>query len=122
MHKLFVVEDHAVVRRSYAMLFARADGLELAGEAGSAAEALEVLSQVEPDLVLVDISLPGMSGLELIEQLRIQSASLRMLAVTGHDSEVYRCEALRVGANGFVKKHEGATRLLEAIYEELNSQ
>ncbi len=122
MHKLFVVEDHAVVRRSYAMLFARADGLELAGEAGSAEEALEVLFQFEPDLVLVDISLPGMSGLDLIQQLRTRSASLRLLVVTGHDGEVYRREAMRVGANGFVKKHEGPKRLLEAIYEELNAQ
>ena len=122
MHKLFVVEDHALVRRSYALLFARAAGLELCGEAASAEEALETLPRIAPDLVLVDLSLPNMSGIELIEQLRARSLSLRTLIVTGHDGEFYQHQALQAGADGFVKKCEGPNRLLETIYATLNEQ
>lgn len=104
MHNIYVVEDHFILRKTLLKLLEYEPDFVVAGEAGTAAEALEQISQLAPDLILVDISLPEMNGIVLVEQLRKQQPDLLCLMVSGHEESVYVREALRVGACGYVMK------------------
>jgi DNA-binding NarL/FixJ family response regulator len=99
-----VVEDHLILRKTLLKLLEREPDMVVAGEAGTAAEALAQVFEVEPDLILVDISLPGTNGIALVEQLRKKQPNLRCLMVSGHEESVYVREALKVGARGYVMK------------------
>lgn len=112
--RVFIVEDHDIVRESYVMLFELEPSLEVCGAVASAEEALEQIEAAAPDLAIIDISLPGMSGLELVEILRASRPELRMLVVTGHDESRYAEASVRAGADGFIKKGS-ADRILDAI-------
>lgn len=114
--KIFIVEDHEVVRESYVMLFDMAEDLEVCGDVASAEEALERIPDAAPDLVLVDVSLPGMNGLELIRRLLQDDPTLTALVITGHHDDQYRTAALQAGACGFVTKDEGPDALMQAVY------
>jgi DNA-binding NarL/FixJ family response regulator len=103
---VFIVENHDVVRRMLGMLIRRTPDLTLCGEAASAEAALLQIPLCRPDLVLMDISLPGMDGIELIQILHQQCPELLMLAVSGHDDTIYALPALRAGAHGYVMKGE----------------
>jgi DNA-binding NarL/FixJ family response regulator len=103
MKKIFVVEDHEDIRVMYRRLFRKETDIEIS-ETEDAESALEMLPQIKPDLVLVDISLPGMSGLELTEIIRKKYPSMKILIVTGHDEERYYDVAIRAGADYLVSK------------------
>jgi DNA-binding NarL/FixJ family response regulator len=113
-YRIFIVEDHLILRKTLLKLLEREPDLAIAGEAGSAAEALEQVFEVEPDLVLVDISLPGTNGIALVQQMRKRQPDLRCLIVSGHEESVYVREALKVGARGYVMKGN-PDAILEAI-------
>ena len=117
---IFVVEDHEIVRDSFVLLIERMPNLRVCGTARSAEEALTLIAESEPDLVLVDVLLPGMDGLRLTAQLRRQHSSLPILVITGHDNEKYRVEAEQAGADGLLFKHEGPDLLIDAIYQILS--
>lgn len=117
--KVYIVEDHEVVRESYLMLLELADDLEVCGTANTAEAALEQLPEAAPDLLLVDVSLPGMSGIDLVKRLQADDALVPTLMLTGHDREAYRVAALEAGARGFVMKQDGPDALLEAIRDVL---
>jgi DNA-binding NarL/FixJ family response regulator len=93
--------------------------LEVVWEVGSADEALELLSHIRPDLVLIDITLPGRSGLECIKDMLAQHPGLPVLVVTLHDESLYAERALRAGARGYLMKDAGATELVAAIRQVL---
>ena len=112
---IYLVEDHHMVRESYVMFLGMESDLEVVGTAGTAEKALEELVQAPPDLLLVDVSLPGMSGLELIEALQEREVLVPTLVLTAHDENRYRLRAEKVGARGFVMKEDGPDALLEAI-------
>lgn len=116
---VFIVEDHAAVRKMLGRLIRRSDGLALCGEAGSAEAALEQLPSCGPQLVLVDISLPGMDGIELIRVLHERYPHLVLLAISGHDESVYAVPAIRAGARGYVMKGE-VLKVAEAIRQVCN--
>lgn len=103
-YRLFVVEDHPIMRQTYSVLFNDVPDLQLAGTAGSAEEALEEIPNARPDLVMVDISLPGRNGLELVEDLRKVYPGMRILVLSGHDDAHYVQESSRAGADGFITK------------------
>ena len=114
MIRVFVVEDHDHVRHVYRMLFKRLADVELVGMAASAEQALEELEPEQCDVAIVDISLPGMSGLELVARLRGDSPEMRLLVVTGHVEQRYAVAATEAGADGFVDKGD-FDGLLDAI-------
>ena len=114
VYRIFIVEDHPIIRKSYALLLAREADLEISGEATTAQQALVRLAAVKhhlPDLVLVDVSLPDINGISLIRQLMAQHPDLPMLAISGHDDELYAKRALEAGARGYLNK----IRLTEAM-------
>jgi DNA-binding NarL/FixJ family response regulator len=104
MKRVFVVEDHEVMRHMLRFLIEREPGLELCGDAASGSEALKTIPRCEPDLVLVDVSLPGMSGIELARHLNVEQPHIPVLVITGHDEAVYAEQAFSAGARGFVTK------------------
>lgn len=118
-HQVYIVEDHPVVREGYALLFGLAPDLDVAGMAVSAEEALAALPSPAPDLVIVDMALPGMSGLDLIEVLHARIPTLRMLVVSGQARQVYETRVLAAGAVGFVSKDDGPEALLAAVHAAL---
>lgn len=114
-HRLFIVEDHPDVREAYVALLQQEPALTVCGVAASAEEALVRIPEAKPDLVLVDVSLPGMSGLDLIAALRAHDPSLRALVVSGLDRADFGQRAGEVGAVGYVVKADGPEALLAAI-------
>ena len=113
--KIFVVDDHPVMRMGYHFLLDQEADLEVCGEAGTALEALEKISQAHPDLVIVDISLGGMSGIELIKHLQAQFPDLPTLVVSAHDESLFGERAILAGARGYIMKREVDTSVVEAI-------
>lgn len=110
-HRIFIVEDHPIMRKTYLMLFDQVADLEVCGVVADGESALEQIPEVTPELVLVDISLPGMSGLELVAALRAAHPDLLMVVVTGHDESRYAAASFRAGADGFVRKGDTETIL-----------
>jgi len=110
-----VVDDHPVFRQGLVALIRSSEGYEVCGEAGSAAEAVEAIHRVVPDLALVDISLVGQNGLDLVRTLKAAQPSMLILIISMHDEVVYAERALKAGARGYVMKQEAASVMLDAI-------
>ena len=113
--RLLLVEDHPVTREGFAQLLNFEDDLQVCGQAGTAAEALQVLESLKPDLLVADISLVGRSGLDLIKDLASQYPALPVLVLSTHDETTYAGRALRAGAKGYIMKSESTERILGAI-------
>ena len=115
MHRIFVVDDHAVMRRGYQFLIEAEPGLVFAGEAASAEDALVQIPELRPDLVVTDVALGGLNGIELVKRLRALDPALPVLVVSLHDEGSFAERALRAGARGYVKKGDDASAIVEAI-------
>lgn len=114
-HKIFIVDDHPVVRRGLCQLIDEAEDLTVCGEAESAGEALSKIETRSPDLVLVDLTLEGMSGLELTKQLHAQHPDVHVLILSMHSEELYANRVLQAGASGYVVKRKSNEEIVEAI-------
>lgn len=112
---ILVADDHAVLRSGLKMLLDAETDMEVIGEAGMAWEALDVAKRVKPDLCLLDLSMPGVGGLEIIPDLKKAVMSMRILVLTMHDDESYVREVLKSGAHGYILKKAADTELLTAI-------
>ena len=115
MKRILIVDDHPIMRRGLIQLLSLEPGLQIQGDVGTAAEALEVCLTNPPDLVLADISLPDKNGLELIKDLRAINDQLRIIVVSMHDESLYAGRVLRAGARGYVMKEEAPESLIQAI-------
>jgi DNA-binding NarL/FixJ family response regulator len=120
--RIFIVEDHKLVRDSYIMFLNMTDDLVVCGAVRTAEEALEQLDTMKPDLLLVDLSLPGMSGIELLKELKANKTKIPALVLTGHDNDVYRKGAARAGARGFELKKNDPDLLIESIRRVLDEE
>ena len=113
--RILIVDDHPVMRLGLRNLISDEPDLEICGEAADAATALELIESSNPDLMLVDVSLRGCSGIELIKQVAPRPAAPKMLVVSMHDELLFAERALRAGALGYVNKEEAADRVIGAI-------
>src|SRR5438105_14161438 len=113
--RIVLVDDHAVVRAGFKQLIETTDDLEVAGEAGTAADALAFVASQPCDVMLLDISLPDASVLDTVAALRRRQSELPILIVSMHPEEQYAVNLLRAGASGFFSKAGSAAELLEAI-------
>jgi two-component system, NarL family, response regulator NreC len=118
--RIMIVDDHVIVRQGIAQLVNREPDLDVRYEAGDADSAIEVLRAEPVDLAIVDISLPGTSGLELVKLMHAQQPELLILMMSMHDEALYSDRAFRAGAKGYVMKQEATERLLMAIRKILN--
>lgn len=115
--RIFIVDDHPLIREGLAQWIKRAPELEVCGEADSAAQAISLVERLKPDLVLVDISLKGGDGLELVKDLRALRPEQPILVLSMHDELLYAGRALSAGARGYIMKHAGGDRVVEGIRE-----
>lgn len=106
MTKIFVVEDHQIVRKTLISLLEREPDFTVSGEAASGEEALMLLPEIEVDLILVDISMPGMDGISLLREVKKRWPNLACLVLSGHAESVYGKQARSAGALGYVDKRE----------------
>ncbi len=110
-----VVDDHTLMRQGLVGLLGDEPGIEVVGQAGDASSARDVIEACDPHVVLMDIGLPGMSGLELAGELTQSAPSLAVLMVTMHDRDDYLFQALRAGAAGYVLKGADVRELVDAV-------
>ncbi len=113
--RLLLVDDHAVVRSGLRMLLMSEEDMEIAGEAGNAAEALEATRLLKPDVILMDIGLPDMSGIEATREIRKLHPDAAVVALTIHEDEEYFFKMLDAGARGYVPKRAAPEELITAI-------
>jgi DNA-binding NarL/FixJ family response regulator len=121
-HRILLVDDHAIVREGFAEIINAHAGLEVCGEAATAPEAIAAVARLTPDLVVVDLTLQGGSGLDLIKNLKAIHPLLPMVVLSMHDETLYAERALRAGALGYVMKREDSSVVLEAIQSALRGQ
>jgi DNA-binding NarL/FixJ family response regulator len=120
--KVFVVDDHPIVRQGLAQMINREPDLMVCGEAEEAASALQAIGTEKPDVLIVDISLSGPDGIELLKNVRLRYPTLPVLILSMHDESIYAERALRAGANGYIMKHEAAEKVLLALRQILNRE
>ncbi|VVO61646.1 Oxygen regulatory protein NreC [Pseudomonas fluorescens] len=113
--RVALVDDHALVRDGIKALLAVMAPLEVVGEAENGADAIEMVGRCQPDLLLVDISLQDMNGLELTRVLRSQYPSLKVLMLSMYDNNEYVIESVRAGASGYVLKNSPSREIIAAI-------
>jgi DNA-binding NarL/FixJ family response regulator len=120
--RLLIVDDHPLFRKGLAELIHSDANFAVCGEADNAAEAMEVIRKLNPDMAIVDLSLPGANGIELIKNIRAEFPSLPVLVLSMHDESLYALRALRAGADGYVMKHEAMANVIQAIREVFNGR
>jgi DNA-binding NarL/FixJ family response regulator len=113
--KVVIVDDHPLFRERLAQLINHELDMEVIGEAESAKEAIHLIRDRSPDLAIIDITLKGSSGLELIKNIKILSIGVPILVLSMHDESLYAERALRAGATGYITKHQAADEVLLAI-------
>ena len=113
--RVFLVDDHAMFREGLRQLIEREPGIVVCGDAADADTALEGIASTQPDLVIVDISLGGSSGIDLIKTIKKEYEDLPVLVVSMHEESLYAERALRAGAMGYVMKHEPSKTVKAAI-------
>jgi len=120
--KILLVDDHPVTRKGLADLINPQKDLEVCAQAGEAHQAMNAIRVCKPHLVLMDLSLPGKGGLELIKDIRAEFPGLFILVLSLHDESVYAARALRAGAHGYIMKDESGDSILKAIRQVLSGE
>lgn len=113
--KVLLVDDHPLVREGIANLIRTTPELKVSAEVGNAEETLLALAKEVPDLVLLDISLPGKNGIELLKDMHARYPRMQVLVLSMHEETVYAERALRAGAHGYIMKQEPGAKVIEAI-------
>src|SRR6476620_23872 len=120
--RLFILDDHPMMREGLCQLINNEPDLSVCGQAGTAAEALDLLPKLNPDLLLADISLPDKSGIEVIKDSLALYPEIPVLVISMHDETLYAERTLRAGARGYIMKQEGGQKLMAAIRKVLGGQ
>jgi DNA-binding NarL/FixJ family response regulator len=120
--RVFVVDDHPIVRQGLSQLINREPDLTVCGEAEDARTALDRIAPSEADILIVDVSLDGPDGIELLKTIRSRDSKLPVLMLSMHDESLYAERALRAGANGYIMKQEATERVLIAIRQILSGE
>lgn len=115
--KVLICDDHAILRSGLRMLLNAEPDMTVVGEATDGIEAVELAGSLEPDLVLMDIAMPGMSGIEATEAIRRQHPQVKVLILTMHENEEYLFRTIRAGGGGYVLKKAADSELIEAIHQ-----
>ena len=115
--RIVIVDDHPLFRKGLEQLIHSDGAFAVCGEADDAAGAMDVIRKLNPDLTIVDLSLPGTNGIELIKNIRAEFPKLPILVLSMHDESLYALRALRAGAEGYVMKHEAMANVIQAIHE-----
>ncbi|RZN25403.1 response regulator transcription factor [Bradyrhizobium sp. Leo121] len=118
-HAIMLVDDHAVVREGYRSVLQKQPGLRVVAEASDGAEAYRLFKATEPDLVIMDLSMPGIGGIEAIRRIRQWDKRARILVFTMHQNAAFAVQAIRAGASGYVTKTSPPETLVHAVMDVL---
>jgi DNA-binding NarL/FixJ family response regulator len=116
MTRVVIVEDHTLVRQSLMKTVGAEPGYEIVGEAGRGDDAVKLIADANPDLVLLDINMPGLSGLEVAQKIRGMGSKVRILFLTMHDDDASISRAMSIGADGYVLKTATTDEMLKALH------
>lgn len=114
-YKVLLVEDHPMFREHLGQLIDRELGMSVCGESDNIRDAMRLIHETKPDVAIVDITLRGSSGLELLKDIKAQGLQVNVLVLSMHDEELYAERALRAGAKGYITKNEASTEVIKAI-------
>ena len=113
--RVFLADDHLILREGIRSLLGKVSDIEVVGEAGEGGETVAKVEQLAPDVVLMDITMPGMSGLEATKQIKQKYPQVKVLILTIHETSQYLSQMLQAGASGYVVKTTAASELISAI-------
>jgi DNA-binding NarL/FixJ family response regulator len=113
--RILLADDHAVVRRGFQMILAEQPDMEVVGEAGNGREALELAAKLKPDVVVMDVAMPELNGIEATRRMADHAPHARVLALSMHKDSVYVREILRAGARGYLLKDSAPADLVSAV-------
>jgi DNA-binding NarL/FixJ family response regulator len=113
--RIYIVDDHALFRKGLAALINAESDMEVCGEGEDCAVATQNILRIKPDLVIVDISLKGNNGIELIKNIKAVEPQIQVVVLSMHDESIYALRVLRVGAKAYVMKQDAATAVVDAI-------
>jgi two-component system response regulator NreC len=113
--RVFVADDHLILREGIASLLEKVPDIEIVGEADDGAEAVEKVERLMPDVVLMDITMPGLNGLEATRQIKQKHPGIKVLILTMHETDQYLAGMLQAGASGYVVKSTATSELISAI-------
>ncbi|MEL6533909.1 MAG: response regulator transcription factor [Bacteroidota bacterium] len=113
--RIIIADDHELIRNGIKATLDNLDNIQLIGEAGDGPDALEVIRSKEPDLAILDISMPGLTGIEVLSQLAKDGATTKVIMLTMHSDYQYVDKCLELGAKGYVAKGDAGTDMLDAI-------
>ena len=113
--KVYLVDDHPVVRDGYRRLLDNDPNIEVSAEAGSGEEACENYNKIKPDVVVLDLSMPGIGGLETISRIRAKDPRAKILVFSMHDSQIMISRAIEAGAIGYLTKSSAASQMIDAV-------
>ena len=114
--RILLVDDHLILRQGLKMLLEREDGMTVVGEAADGAAALKEAEARKPDVVVLDISMPGMNGLVATRHLKQRHPDIRIVVLTRHEDDTHLEELLRAGASAYVSKQSGPAQIVQAIH------
>jgi DNA-binding NarL/FixJ family response regulator len=118
-HAIMLVDDHAVVREGYRAVLQKQPGLRVVAEASDGAEAYRLFKATGPDLVIMDLSMPGIGGIEAIRRIRLWDKRAKILVFTMHQNAAFAVQAIRAGASGYVTKTSPPETLVHAVMDVL---
>jgi len=121
-HRILIVEDHTLLRDGLRALLAREPDLEVAGEADNGRDAIRLVATLAPDLVLMDLTMPGTGGIEAMTEIKRRNPEIKILVLTLHRAEEYIHQSLKAGANGYILKDATHDELCVAIRSVLNGK
>src|SRR6185369_17477731 len=113
--RVMLVDDHALVRMGFRLLLQATDDIEVAAEAGTGEEACRRYAEVRPDVVLLDISMPGIGGLDTLARLLAKDSAARVLMLSAHEDTIHPTRAIQAGALGYLTKRGAPEELIGAI-------
>jgi DNA-binding NarL/FixJ family response regulator len=119
---IMLVDDHAIVREGYRSLLQKQPGLRVVAEAGDGEEAYRLFKAAQPDLVIMDLAMPGFGGIEAIRRIRQWDTAARVLVFTMHQNAAYAVQAIRAGARGYVTKSSPPDALVRAAFDVLRGK
>ena len=114
--RVLIADDHGIVRSGVRLLLEQEAGIEVIGEASDGVEARDMAIKERPDLAILDVKMPRLTGLQATREIREQAPDVNVLILSMHDDERYLFEALKAGASGYVLKHQADSELIDAVH------
>ena len=114
-HKVIIAEDHTILREGLRSLLSNRNNLQVIGEAGDGREAVRIVDQLLPDILLIDLSMPKLNGMEAIREIKSRHPEIKIIVLTVHKSDEYILASLDAGANGYILKDASQNELILAI-------